>query len=295
MVEAAWRTGSFTAAAADLGVGQATVSRRVAAVEEALGQVLFDRTRAGLVPSPAARALAPHLEALAAAARGAARAVEGLEVAPEGEVTIAAPPGLAVDWLPGVAADLARTHPGLRVTVLADILARDLDRREADLALRFLPTERGDLLVRRIADLPGGLFATPAFVAALPAEPTTRDLRLVGYAGEPADGPLARLIDGLGGTVVFRSNDYLVQRAAIRAGLGAGILGVAEARAAGLVPVQASGLPATPAVAPLYLVVHRALRQVPRVAAVVAAVEGWAQSLAQPAVSQVQASTQAAE
>lgn len=271
VVHAAWTHGSFTAAAAALGVGQATVSRRVAHVEAALGHALFDRHRTGLVPTAAALRLRPHLEGLATAALGAARAADGLEVEARGEVTLAGAPGLCHDFAPRLAVRLARTHPDIQLCVLADIEARDLDRREADIALRMVPTTQGDLLVRRLVDLPGGLFATAAYRDTLPPEPSWSDIALVRYSDDFAHIELERFLRSLGARTAFRSNDYLVQRAAVRAGLGAALLGDLEAEWLGLVPVDIA-LPVA-AVASLHLVVHRALRHVPRVAVVIDAID----------------------
>ena len=267
VVYAAWTHGSFTAAAQALGVGQATVSRRVAAVEAALGQVLFDRHKTGLTPTAAARRLRPHLEALAAAAHGAARAVDGLEREARGEVRIAGAPGLCVDWMPEIAMRLATSHPEVTLCVLADIEPRDLDRREADIALRMMATDRGDLLVRRLLTFRGGLYASPSYRERLPEGAGLPELRIVHYSDEFAHIPLARLLDGLGARTALRSNDYLVQRAAVQAGLGAGVFGEDEARALGLVPIDLP-LPAD-LTASLYLVVHRASRHVPRIAVVI--------------------------
>lgn len=271
VVRAALAHGSFTAAAEALGVGQATVSRRVAAVEESLGHRLFDRHRHGLEPTAATRRLAPHLEALATAADGAARAVEGLEAEAAGEVRIAAPPGLSVDWMPRLALRLAESHPSIQLTVLADITPRDLDRREADIALRMMATERGDLLVRRLITVRGGVFATPAYAERVGPSPRLEDLDLIGYSADFAHIPLAGFIDSLGARIPLRSNDYLVQRAAIVAGLGAGLVSVHEARALGLVPLEVR-LPIEPE-GTVFLVVHRALRHVPRVAVVIDAID----------------------
>jgi DNA-binding transcriptional LysR family regulator len=281
VVHAAWAHGSFTAAATALGLGQATVSRRVAAVEAALGQPLFDRHRAGLVPTPAAERMRPHLEALATAADGAARAVAGLEGAPRGEVRVAGPPGLCVDWMPRLAARVAAAHPEVTLCVLADIEPRDLDRREADVALRMMPTDRGDLLSRRLLTLRGGLYAAPAYRDRLPAGAGLSDLRVVHYSDEFAHIPMARALAGLGGRTALRSNDYLVLRAAVQAGLGAGLFGHAEARALGLAPL-AIPLPFDPVTA-LYVVVHRALRQVPRVAVVIDAIDALVAELGEAA------------
>lgn len=280
VVHAAFTHGSFTAAAGALGVGQATVSRRVAWVEETLGHVLFDRHRTGLVPTAAAARLRPHLEALVTAAHGATRAVEGLEQEARGEVRVAGPPGLCVDWMPELAVRLARTHPNLHLCVLADIEPRDLDRREADIALRMVPTERGDLLVRRLLRARGGLYASTSYRDGLPAGFGLADVAVVHYSDEFAHIALDQLLRSLGARTALRSNDYLVQRATVRAGLGAALSSELEARTLGLVPLDLP-LPFEP-VASLYLVVHRALRHVPRVAAVIDVIDAFVAELAAP-------------
>ncbi|MEZ4317629.1 MAG: LysR family transcriptional regulator [Myxococcota bacterium] len=276
-VHAAWKTGSFTAAAEVLHVGQATVSRRVAQVEERVGHVLFDRHRTGLVPTEAVRAVLPHLEALAAAAHGASRALEGLEVAPEGTVRVAAPPGMCVDWMPVLAARLSVEHPGVNLEVLADILPRDLERREADIALRMVPSPDSDLVVRRLTSVSGGLFATPEVVARLPPNPTMADVPMVHWAGEHAEIALGRFLRQLSpGPPAFATNDYLVLRAAVLAGLGASLLSETEARTHGLVPVP---VPLELPTVDVFLVVHRALRKVPRVSVVIDAIDALVAAL----------------
>ncbi|HHO50679.1 MAG TPA: LysR family transcriptional regulator [Deltaproteobacteria bacterium] len=71
---------------------QATLSRHIAALEESLGMPLFDRTRRGLVPTDAARALLPHAEAMAASAGAGLAAIEGLCAEPSGGGRVAVPP-----------------------------------------------------------------------------------------------------------------------------------------------------------------------------------------------------------
>ena len=75
----------------------------------------------------------------------------------------------------------------------------------------------------------------------------------------------------IGGRVVFKSNDYLVLRGAVSAGIGAGLFGELEAQWHGWQPVPIP-LPG-PLEASLYVVVHRALRRVPRVVAVLRAID----------------------
>ena len=54
---AAAQAGSLSRAAAMLGDSQPTLSRRLAQLEQALGQALFERSPRGLAPTPAGRAL----------------------------------------------------------------------------------------------------------------------------------------------------------------------------------------------------------------------------------------------
>jgi DNA-binding transcriptional LysR family regulator len=268
--EAAWRTGSLTAAAASLGLAQATASRRIASLEERAGHRLFDRRRGGLVPTAAAEALWPHVEAMADAARRARAALQGLETRPEGIVRVATMPGLAVDVLPALVPLLTRRYPELRLDVLSDNQQRDLDRREADVALRTQPPSRGDLVYRRVANIPLLVVASPAYVATLSPQATVRDLDWVQYDAELAHFELTRLIDQLleGRPAAMWSNSFLALRAAVQHGVGCTVTTALQARHSGLVPVDVPGLPSLPD-APLYLVVHAALQHVPRVRAVV--------------------------
>jgi DNA-binding transcriptional LysR family regulator len=89
------RARSFSGAGVRLGVNASTVSRRLDALEAALGVHLFDRTPDGVLPTAAAEELGPHAEAMERAAAGLALAAQGREALPEGEVRLTAPPGVA--------------------------------------------------------------------------------------------------------------------------------------------------------------------------------------------------------
>ena len=276
-MHAAWEEGSFTAAAERLGVGQATVSRRVAALEEHLGHVLFDRHRSGLRPTPAARTLWPRLEGLAAAADELAHALHGHEGRAEGVVRLTVAPGVAADITPALAMRLAQTHPDVVLDIVALIDPLDLDRREADIAIRSVPTHHGDLVSKRLGSLAGGLYATPSLIAALPASATAADVPLVGWSGGYERIALGRALAALGGPIRVAVNDYLVLREHVRAGVGASFLSDVEARRYGLerVPVELD----LQTRSDIFRVVHRGLRHVPRVAVVIDAIDALAEDL----------------
>lgn len=267
---ASWHAGSFSGAAEALGCSQATLSRRIAALEEALGQPLFDRTRRGLVPTEAARALQPHVAGMAGCVEAAGAELEGLSDEPSGVVRIAVPPGVAVDLLPLLAMELRRRHPAICLEVLSDNLALDLSLREAEIALRSTRPGGGDLVSRRLPDIPQVLCAAPSLIAALPEQPTLADVPLLQWSHELAHIPLARWIHQAldGRAPALLTNSFLAMRAAALAGVGAMLLPEVQATVAGLavVPVDAPPCP----IGSWYLVVPRPLRRIPRVAVVVA-------------------------
>ncbi len=94
------RGGSLSAAARELGVAQPTVRRRLEALEQSLGTALFVRSPSGLLPTEAARALGPHVEAMAAAAAAFNRASSADVAAVAGTVRITASEVIGAEVLP---------------------------------------------------------------------------------------------------------------------------------------------------------------------------------------------------
>src|SRR3954466_4612109 len=76
---ALYRRHTLAAAAALVGLDASTLSRRLVALEEALGSALFDRTREGLLPTQAAELLLPAAEEMAAAHARFAHEASGFE------------------------------------------------------------------------------------------------------------------------------------------------------------------------------------------------------------------------
>jgi len=266
---AAWEQGTLTAAAAALGVGQATASRRIASLEDAVGQRLFDRHRSGLLPTDAARALHGPVLRMAEQARLAQAALAGLAAEPEGVVRVAVPPGVAADVLPPLVPGLRARHPRVRLEILGDNFSRDLTRHEADLAFRSTRPTTGDLVCRRMPAVPIGAWCSPAYAAALPDSAAAADLDWLQWSAELAHIPQALYVDRLlaGRAPALTSNSFVCLRASCQQGLGCMVLPAIQAQPMGLIPVPVA-LPQLPA-APFYLVVPRSLRSVPRVAAVV--------------------------
>src|SRR5690242_9172366 len=99
------RDGSLSGAGRRLGLTQPTAGRHVEALESSLGASLFTRSPRGLVPTPAARELIPHAEAMAAAAAALSRAASGEARGEAGTVRLTASEIVGHEVLPPILAD----------------------------------------------------------------------------------------------------------------------------------------------------------------------------------------------
>jgi DNA-binding transcriptional LysR family regulator len=267
------RRGSLKAAAAELSVNISTVARRLDAFEEAIGQHLFDRTSDGSYPTAAAEQLLPFAESMEKAAMGASHAIDGFEAEPEGNVRIAAPPGLVDHFLAGAIAELLALHPRLTIELLSSIAYADLTRREADIALRSMRPAAGDLVATKLGTAASTVVVSPACATARSRVSDLGTLAWITYGEDLGHLPEVTWITTQvpPERIVMRSNSLTAQIQAVRSGLGATVTsrpfleldGLVEQRFA---PKLKKSLRAFPE-ASLWLVGHRALRDVPRIAA----------------------------
>ena len=118
-----------------LGLDPATVGRRVAALEQALGARLFDRSPQGYAITEAGRGLLVHAQAMESQASAAAEEVGGHADRLSGTVRIGAPDGVSNYLLIDACDELSRDNPDLQVQVVALPRMFSLSKREADLAI----------------------------------------------------------------------------------------------------------------------------------------------------------------
>lgn len=267
------RAGTFSGAAKTLGVEVSTASRRITALEDALGARLFDRTPDGLKPTVVAERLRPSAERTEVAALEAARAVESVERVAEGVVRLTCPQGVADQFIAPTLVELVKRHPGLRVQLDARSSVADLMRNEADLAIRTVRPTGGDLVMQRLAEARLAVVTSAARARAVGVVKSCEPLPWIAWPEEmsmvPAARWLAKAAPGI--APVFSSNSLTAHLSAAASGLGFAV--VAEqflltnpklAR----VKLHPSLLARVPLpVEELWLVGHRALRDVPRVAA----------------------------
>lgn len=218
---AVFEAGGFTRAAALLGRTQPAVSLQVQRLEEQLGTSLFDRGGRGVALTTEGAALLPQARRLLRLHDEIAASLGQGEL--EGEVRFGAPEDIATSHLPAILGAFARSHPRIRLSVTCDYTANLLDQMSRGLL---------DLaLVKREPlgpDLGISVWREPLVWAALEADfAAQRPLPLI--VAPPPDIYRKRALAALDAAGVafrpaFTSPSLAGQLAALRAGLGVGVL-----------------------------------------------------------------------
>jgi len=222
-------TGTLTAAAERLRLSQPTAGRRLRSLEEAVGAALFQRTPAGLRLTDEGEAMLVHAEQMAEEAVALQRKLIGGARGLEGVLRLSASDWVSSRVLAVPLAGFAIEHPGLVVEVLADSRLYDLQRREADLVLRFVPFSGSDIVQRRFLRIRYALYAAPAYLARCGDPRASADG--TGHRLVTMNSALDQLPDVVwlrgrwpAATPAFRSNNREAQGAACVAGAGLAVL-----------------------------------------------------------------------
>jgi DNA-binding transcriptional LysR family regulator len=217
---------SFSAAARFLGLGQPTISRRIAHIEEGMGCQLFRRDKRGAELTDDGARLLPAAEQMARWAGEFDRLARGAEAEMSGTVRLAAPPGLAVELLAPFARLARQRLPDIRLEILASIEHIDLSRGAADLAVRTRQPHEPELMSLHSTDVEVGVFASADYGAGVANGATARDIDWVTWAFPYEHVEPRPLLESLipDFKPAFTSDNYLVQKSAVAEGMGAMIL-----------------------------------------------------------------------
>jgi DNA-binding transcriptional LysR family regulator len=223
------REGQLLAAARKLKLDQATVTRRINALETALGVRLLDRRTTGSELTVAGRAFLEHAAKIETEFLNLKTALTPDADAIEGTVRIGAPDGFGTLFLASRFTPLLTEHPRLAVQLVPLPRSFSLSKREADIAITVERPVEGRLRVRKLADYSLSLFANAAYLASAPPLKTKADLanhRLISYV---SDLLFAATLDfsaelGLTAAPQFQCASVLGQIEAVQSGLGIGLL-----------------------------------------------------------------------
>ena len=226
---AAVETGSLSAAARELGLTQPTLSRQISALEESLGVILLERGHRALSLTQSGMELLEHVRSMNDAADRIALAASGQSQDIGGDVCITASDTMSAYHLPPLLNKLRSIAPGINIEVHSSNEARDLLRREADIAIRNFRPEQLDLITKLIREPQAGLYASKAYLdetGGLDDPTRVSHASFIGY--ENADRSVS-IYENFGLNILkdqvrYISNAGVVVHEMIKQGLGIGIL-----------------------------------------------------------------------
>lgn len=244
-------TGSFSAAARELGCTQPAVSQQMKALEQSAGTPLLVRTGRETRLTEAGEALVRHAVGILAGLTAAEEEVAALAGLRAGRVRLVSFPSGSSTLVPTAVAAMRADHPGTRVSLVEAEPPRSVDMLRAGdceiaLAFRYEPSpEWDDLVVRPLL--------TDRLVGLVPEGHAFADAEEVGIgtlAEEPwiagcprCRGHLVAVCEAAGFTprIDFATDDYPAVVGLVGAGLGVAVLpelAVESVRAKGARPVR---------------------------------------------------------
>lgn len=223
-------TGSFSAAAADLGVTQPAVSRQVSALEGHLKARLLHRTTSGLALTSEGERIIPFaLRVLEAVDDLGDTAGLGCAAA-SGKVRLSVPGPLGI-YLGGLLAPFLAAYPDLSLELVLRENPSDLVEEAIDLEVRLGPVMNNGLISRHIGWTTAFLVAAPAYLSrraapTAPADVQHHDCIYYSRGGEGmtwsfSDGPMDAAVRVA--PRLISNNTVAVHRAAL-SGAGLAIL-----------------------------------------------------------------------
>lgn len=209
------RKGSMSAAAKELNVDHATVSRRIAALEISLGLRLTERLPQQTNLTEQGRVIASVADEMNHIADLVRIQAKSLSAAPVTNVRISASPAVAAELIAPAVADFMQSHPDIALSLSGVSHHAQLNKSEADIAVRLTRPDDPDLLTRRIGSMRFGLYASPCWLETPP-----ESWLFIAYESSLEHVTQQKWLESLRNErrIIFRASDLLAQQQAARRG-----------------------------------------------------------------------------
>jgi len=155
---------SINAAAKLLGSSRSTVSRRLQAMEDQLDIKLFVRNSEGFFLTEVGEAMVARAERVESEILSMEREVFGRDAALSGPIRLSIFPHIAQTIIMPYIAEFAAMYPDIEIEIDASFEKADLDRRNADIAIRFQHEPEEHLIGHRLPDFARGIYATQEYI-----------------------------------------------------------------------------------------------------------------------------------
>ena len=215
--------GSVSAAARELEVNRTTVLRRINRFQEDLNCRIFDRGDTGYILTPEAEKMIDAAREVENTLFDMQRQIAGRELRLEGELRVTTTETLLSLMGPHLASFRGQ-HPHIVVDLLVTNDILDLNRRDADVALRPTRQPEANLVGRRLCDIEFGIYATAGFLARAGGESHAE--RWIGFADRMLETPIGAWFSANidAEKICMRCDSFVGMRSVAEAGIGMALL-----------------------------------------------------------------------
>ena len=217
--------GSLAAAARALDMTQPTLGRQVAALEQEIGVDLFNRRGRGLELTPNGMKLVEHVRAMGEAANRFSLSATGKSEIIEGNICITTTELLATFILPSMVKKLRQLEPGIEIEIISTNEQSNLNRREADIAIRSFRTTQQNLIVKKLYDVTVHLYAATTYLQQLGNPSSISELSNANFIDVEKSGLLLSLLNARGFNLSpdnfpVVTKNHIVQWELVKQGIG---------------------------------------------------------------------------
>lgn len=172
------RIGSLSAAARELGISPATMSRSIDSLERQLGFSLMAKTSRSLGLTEAGAAYLPKVERILQELAEATAYAKGVHSEPKGELRIHSRVAVGNICVAPLVPEFLKQHPDISLAIsMSNDSSVDLLKNNIDVDIRTGVLQDSSLIARKLADSRRVLVASPEYLAEHGTPRTPEDLR----------------------------------------------------------------------------------------------------------------------
>jgi len=216
---------SLGGAAERLKVDASTVFRSIKRIEKELGELLFERSRQGYLPTELGRELAVHAEHIESQLQQARETAFKSGGEPAGVLRITTTDTILHGLLLPLLSRFTIAYPKIDLELVATNALANLSQRDADVAIRATRKPPEHLVGSRLGTLPSAVFAAQTYLDRHPQPLKLEDADWIALDESLADHPSVRWRRQRYPKVVphYRCNSVLSVSGSVVWGLGVGV------------------------------------------------------------------------